>query len=294
MKKITSCLILSVVVLFLVTSVFYQVHESQIAVVTQFGKPVRTVVESGLHAKWFYPFQKVHCFDRRLLTFDPPSAEFLTKDKKNLIVDAFMLWEVSDPIKFFVAVGNRSGAEARLADLLYSALGTKVGQKPFSALISSVPGQMELEEICNTIEESCQGIAAENFGINVRTVLIKRLAYPPQNRVAVFDRMKAERGRIARLYRSEGEEGAQKIRSSADLESALLLAEANQRAIMIEGAGEAKAADIYRQAIQQDPEFYRFLRSLDAYKVFMDERTTVVLPNDSELLEVLRNGPTGK
>ncbi|HDH57324.1 MAG TPA: hypothetical protein ENF16_01815 [Bacteroidetes bacterium] len=103
--------------------------------------------------------------------------------------------------------------------------------------------------------------------------------------------MKAERGRIARKYRSEGEEEAQKIRSGADLESALLLAEANQEAITIKGEGEAKAADIYRQAIQKDPEFYRFLRSLDAYNAFMNERTTVVLPNDSELLQVLRKGP---
>ena len=294
MKKITLYLILALVILFFVTSVFYQVHESQMAVITQFGKPVRTVDEPGLHAKWFYPFQKVHKFDRRLLTFDPPAAEFLTKDKKNLNVDAFMLWKVEEPIQFFVSVGNRPGAEARLADLLYSALGTKIGQEPFSALISNTPGQMKLDEICQTIEESCRQIASENLGIEVRTVLIKRLTYPPQNRVAVFERMKAERGRIARQYRSEGEEGAQKIRSAADLEAALIMAEANQKAIMIEGEGEAKAADIYRQAIQKDPEFYRFLRSLDAYKAFMNERTTVVLPNDSELLEVLRKGPSGK
>ena len=294
MKKITTYLILAVVILCIVTSILYQVHESQIAVITQFGKPVRTVEKSGLHAKWFYPFQKVHKFDRRLLTFDPPSAEFLTKDKKNLNVDAFMLWEVKDPIVFLTSVGNRTGAEARLADLIYSALGINVGQEPFSALISNIPGQMKLELVCKTIEESCRDIAAENFGIEVHSVLIKRLSYPPQNRVAVFDRMKAERGRIARLYRSEGEEGAQKIRSAADLEAALIMADANQQAIMIKGKGEAKAADIYRQAIQRDPEFYRFLRSLDAYKNFMDERTTIVLPNDSELLEVLRKGPTGK
>jgi membrane protease subunit HflC len=106
--------------------------------------------------------------------------------------------------------------------------------------------------------------------------------------------MKAERGRIARQYRSEGEENAQKIRSSADLEAAIIMAEANQKAMIVEGEGEARAANIYRQAIQKDPEFYRFLRSLDAYKAFMDERTTVILPNDSELLEVLREGPSGK
>jgi membrane protease subunit HflC len=294
MKRFSKYLLLTVVIIFLITSIFYQVHESQIAIVTQFGKPVDTIEKPGLHAKWFYPFQTIHKFDRRLLTFDPPAAEFLTQDKKNLNVDAFMLWQVNDPIQFFVSVGSRSGAEARLADLLYSALGTKIGQEPFSALISNTPGQMKLKAICDAIEQSCREIADENFGIEVQTVLIKRLAYPPQNRVAVFERMKAERGRIARQYRSEGEEGAQKIRSTADLEAALIMAEANRKALTIEGEGEARAADIYRRAIQQDREFYRFLRSLDAYKSFMNERTTVVLPNDSELLEVLRKGPTGK
>lgn len=279
------------VLIFLIVSILYQVSESQIGVLTQFGRPVQTIESPGLHAKWPYPFQRVIKLDRRLLTFDPQSSEFLTKDKKNLIIDAFMLWQIEDPIKFLVSVANRSGAEARLADLLYSAIGVQIGQASFSDLISEVPGEMRLSEICNAIEESCRRNAADNFGINVKKALIKRISYPPQNRVAVFERMKAERGRIARKYRSEGEEEAQKIRSGADLESALLLAEANQEAITIKGEGEAKAADIYRRAIQQDPEFYRFLRSLDAYNAFMNERTTVVLPNDSELLQVLRKGP---
>jgi len=291
MKKYMTYTAFAFVLIFLIVSILYQVSESQIGVLTQFGRPVQTIESPGLHAKWPYPFQRVIKLDRRLLTFDPQSSEFLTKDKKNLIIDAFMLWQIEDPIKFLVSVANRSGAEARLADLLYSAIGVQIGQASFSDLISEVPGEMRLSEICNAIEESCRRNAADNFGINVKKALIKRISYPPQNRVAVFERMKAERGRIARKYRSEGEEEAQKIRSGADLESALLLAEANQEAITIKGEGEAKAADIYRRAIQQDPEFYRFLRSLDAYNAFMNERTTVVLPNDSELLQVLRKGP---
>lgn len=286
--------LIGIVFLLLLLSVFYQVNESQVAVVTQFGRPVAVASSPGLHEKLPYPFQSVHKLDSRLLTFDPPAEEFLTLDKKNLIVDAFMLWKVKDPVKFLVSVGSRPGAEARLADLLYSAIGAQLGQAPFSALISDVPGEMRLAEICSAIEENCRKSALANFGIEVRSALIKRLAYPPQNRAAVFERMKAERGRIARLYRSEGEEEAQKIRSAADLESALILAQANQQAIAIKGEGEARAADTYRAAIQKDTDFYRFLRSLDAYKAFLDDRTTIVLPNDSELLEVLRQGPPAK
>ncbi|TKJ41658.1 protease modulator HflC [candidate division LCP-89 bacterium B3_LCP] len=291
MKKSITYAILALIVITLINSSLYQVNENQVAVITSFGRPVKAVEKSGLHAKWIYPFHKVQKFDRRLLTFDPQATELLTKDKKNLNVDAFLLWRIEDPIQFLVSVGNRSGAEARLADLLYSAMGTKIGQAMFSELISNVPGEMKLMEICRTIEESCYEIASEDLGIKVESVLIKRIAYPPQNRVAVFERMKAERGRIARRYRSEGEESAQKIRSGADLESALILAAANREALTIRGAGEAKAADIYRKSIQKDPEFFRFLRSLDAYKVFMDERSTVVIPNDSELMQVLRKGP---
>jgi len=291
MKKYSARLVIAAILLLLVVSILYQVSETQVAVLTQFGRPIGVVLSPGLHAKLPYPFQQVHKLDSRLLTFDPQAEEFLTLDKKNLIVDAFLLWQVKDPLKFLVSVGNRQGAEARLADLLYSAIGSELGKVPFSALISDIPGEMRLPEICAVIEENCRKPALENFGIEVRRALIKRLAYPQQNRVAVFERMKAERGRIARQYRSEGEEEAQKIRSGADLEAALILAQANRQAIAIQGEGEAKAADIYRSAIQKDAEFYRFLRSLDAYKAFLDDRTTVVLPNDSELLEVLRQGP---
>ncbi len=292
MMKKGIILTLSALVIFLfLYTILFQVQESQTAVITQFGKPVRAVEDAGLHAKLPYPFQIVTKFDSRLLTFDPQSSEFLTKDKKNLIVDAFMLWRISDPIHFLISVKDRMGAEARLADLLYSALGAQIGKAPFHALISEIPGEQKLDEICESVRQYCHQNALEDLGIEVKVALIKRLAYPPQNRVAVFERMKAERGRIARQYRSEGEEIAQKIRSGADLESALILAEANQKAIIISGAGEASAADIYRQAIQKDPEFYRFLRSLDAYQKFLNDRTTIVLPNDSELLQVLRQGP---
>jgi membrane protease subunit HflC len=289
-RRLSAALIASL----LLISVCYQVNESQVAVLTQFGRPIAVVSSAGLHLKLPYPVQRVHKLDGRLLTFDPQAEEFLTLDKKNLIVDAFLLWQIKDPVKFLVSVADRSGAEARLADLLYSAIGSELGKAPFSALISDVPGEMHLDEISAAIEANCRQPALENFGIEVHRALIKRLYYPPQNRAAVFERMKAERARIARQYRSEGEEEAQKIRSAADLQAALILAQANQEALTIQGEAESRAADIYRSAIQKDAEFYRFLRSLDAYKAFLDERTTVVLPNDSELLEVLRKGPSSK
>ncbi len=290
MKNFTLIVIIVVTLVLILASVFYQVQESNIAVITQFGKPVGDVQQPGLHIKLPYPFQRVNIVDSRLLAFDPQSSEFLTKDKKNLIVDAFMLWSVEDPVQFLISVKDRAGAEARLADLLFSAVGTQIGQSPFSALISDKPGEQRLSDICGQIQMYCNEVAMENFGIKVKSALIKRLSYPPQNRVAVFERMKAERSRIARSYRSEGEENAQKIRSEADLASALILADAEQQALVITGNAEADAADIYRTAIQKDPEFYRFLRSLDAYEKFLDDQTTFVLPNDSELLQVLRDG----
>ncbi len=290
MKRITYILIIILVAAGIASSVFYQVWESQTAVITQFGKPIKAVDEPGLHVKWPAPFQRVEKFDSRLLTFDPQPAEFITQDKKNLFFDAFILWRITDPIQFLVTVGDRRGAEARLSDLLYSALGSHIGRTPFHGLISIVPEEMHLQAICDSVRVQCDRTARRNFGIEVKSAFIKRITYPPQNRVAVFERMKAERGRIARQYRSEGEELAQKIRSNADLEAALILAQADQEAITISGEGEAKAADIYRKAIQKDPEFYRFLRSLDAYNKFLNDKTTMVLPNDSELLEVLRRG----
>ena len=270
----------------------FVVDETQTAIVTQLGDPVRVVTESGLHWKIPQPVQAVRFFDRRLLVYDPKPTEFLTNDKKNIVADAFVAWRIADPRRFLETVNDRVGAEVRMADIVASELGAALGRHPLHSLISTEPGEMRVAAIMGEVTEQCRVTAGENFGIEIADVRMKRVVFPEQNKQSVFDRMRAERDRIAKRYRSEGEEEAIKIRAEAERERQELLAEAYREAEAIRGEGDAEAARIYAQAFNSDPEFYRFMRTLQSYETFLDEQTTVILSSDSELLDLLnRKGP---
>jgi membrane protease subunit HflC len=275
-----------VVVLILRTAAFV-VDETQSAIVTQFGSPVRVVDRAGFHWKIPQPIQAVRFFDRRLLVYDPKPTEFLTNDKKNVVVDAFVTWRIADPRKFLETVNDRGGAEVRMADIVASELGAALGRYPLQALITTDEEQMKVAEIMSGVTDGVRSSAATGFGIDVADVRMKRLAFPEQNKQSVFDRMRAERDRIAKRYRSEGEEEAIKIRATADKERQEILAEAYREAEKTRGEGDAEATKIYASAFNTDPEFYRFLRTLESYRRFMDEKTTIVLSSDSDLLELL-------
>lgn len=268
------------------TSVFV-VDETTTAIVTQFGRPVSVVSDAGLHWKLPQPIQAVRFFDKRLLVFDPKPTEFLTNDKKNVVADAYVAWRISDPKKFLETVNDRSGAEIRMADIVASEMGAALGRYPLSALISTTPGEMKLNEIMRAVSGGCRETATADFGIEVAEVRMKRLAFPEQNKQSVFDRMRAERERTAKRYRSEGEEEAMKIRAEADRERQEILAAAYNEAERIRGEGDAEAMSVYGEAYSADPEFYKFLRTLESYKTFLDDKTTIVLSSDSELLQLL-------
>jgi membrane protease subunit HflC len=270
----------------------FVVDETQTAIVTQFGDPVSVIADAGLHWKVPQPIQAVRFFDKRLLVYDPKPIEFLTSDKKNVVVDAFVAWSVADPQRFLETVNDRVGAEVRMADIVASELGAALGTFPLHALISVNPEEMRVGAIMDTVTNGCRETAASNFGIEIAEVRMKRLAFPEQNKQSVFDRMRAERSRIAKRYRSEGEEEAIAIRAEADRERQEILAEAYREAEAIRGEGDAEAARVYAQAFNADPEFYKFTRTLQSYETFLDENTTIILSSDSDLLDLLnRKGP---
>ncbi len=276
-----------IVLLLLARSAVFVVDETQMAIVTQFGSPVRVVEEAGLNWKLPQPVQAVRFFDSRLLVFDPKPTEFLTNDKKNIVTDAYVAWRIAEPRMFLETVTDREGAEVRMADIVASEMGAALGQYPLTALISTNPDEMRITEIMGVVTEGCRATAAANFGIEVAEVRMKRLAFPEQNKQSVFDRMRAERERTAKRYRSEGEEEAIAVRAEADRQRQEILATAYQEAEGIRGAGEASAMRIYGAAYNKDPEFYKFLRTLESYSTILDDRTTLVLSSDSDLLELL-------
>jgi membrane protease subunit HflC len=269
----------------------FVVDTTEYAVVTRFGRPVRIYTTPGLRLRLPLVDQVVR-LDARLLLSEPPVAEYLTLDKKNLVARTFLAWQVADPLRYLQTVLIRDTAEARLAAVTSSEIGAAFGSVPFEALVSTDAEKMRLGAIIDGVEARVRETAAREYGIKLVALRVERLSFPQQNEASVYQRMRAERQRIAKQFRSEGEEAALKIRAEADRARAGLLSEADRKAAEIRGQAEAEAARIYADALGADPEFYRFVRTLESYDKIIDKTTTVILPADSPLMKGLMNGPS--
>lgn len=256
------------------------VDETRQAVILQFGDPIATVQTSGLATK--LPFiQNVLYFEKRILSSDAPPQEYLTIDKKRLVVDHVTRWQITNPLLFFKAVKTEAGARARLDDIVFSELRRELAKVEFVDVIAQ-----ERENIMERVARSAAEKAGE-FGIKVVDVRIKRADLPDEVKQSVFDRMRAERQRESSLFRAEGEEQANIIRARADRDSTVILAEGYGEAQSIRGEGEAEAIRILAEALSQDLEFYSFSRRLDAYAEVLKNGDTVVIPVDSEFFRYL-------
>ena len=265
------------------------VDTTEYAVVTRFGRPVRTYTTPGLRFRIPFVDQIVR-LDARLLMTEPPAAEYLTLDKKNVVARTFLTWRVDDPLRYIQTVQLRDAAEARLAAVTSSEIGAAFGSVPFDALVSTDADKMRLGAIIDQVEQRVRDTAAREYGVKLVSLRVERLAFPQQNEASVFQRMRAERQRIAKQFRSEGEEQSLRIRAEADRERARILAEADRKASEIRGQAEAEAARIYAEALAADPDFYRFVRTLEVYDKIIDKDTTVILPADSPLMKGLLGG----
>ncbi len=276
---------LALAVLGLVPFCFFVVDQAEYAVVTQFGEPVQVLTEPGLGLK--YPFQSANTFDRRLFVYAPPLSEFLTLEKTAVVASSVILWRIAEPRKFFETVFDRTGAEARLSDILFAELGAAIGRNPLAAFVSVEPGEYRAEAVLERVTGMLRATARRDYGIEVVDVQLQRFDFPERNRLRVYARMKSERARISMKYRSEGEEEGLKIRAAADEEKSRLLSEAYKVSQQHRGQGEAEAARIYAGALGKAPDYYRFMRTMEATRKFVKPDTTMVLPADSELFGLL-------
>jgi len=292
-RSVVTLIVAIAIGLLILNSVFFEVKETEQVVITQFGKPVKVIREAGLYAKIPDPVQSVRRFDKRLLLYDVKPSEYLTADKKNIILNMYAAWQIVDPRTFLASVRERRTAEILLADVISAEVGAAIGKIPLSALVSIDPEEVIVDSIMAVVTDNCRGRALKNYGIDVKHVKMKQLQLPEQNLESVFQRMRAERQRMAKQYRSEGDEEAIKIRAEADKQKRTMMAQAYREAEIIKGEGEAEAARIYATAFSQDPKFYKLTRTLQAYETFLNEKTTVVLSTDSELLRLLTEGPPG-
>ena len=259
----------------------YVVDQTETAIVLQLGKPVAGPILPGLHAK--IPFiQNVISFDARLLEYDAKAAEVLTLDKKNLVVDNYARWRITNPLLFYRTLRTVGRANARLDDIIYAELRVALGQYTLLDVVSE-----KRDTIMGEVTKKSSQILSP-YGLEVVDVRIKRTDLPPENAQAIYGRMRAERERQAKLYRSEGWEEMEKIKSGAEKDRAILLAEAERQAEILRGQGDAEAASVWAEAVGKSPEFFGFTRSLEAYQKSFARNTRLFLTPESPFLKYLR------
>jgi membrane protease subunit HflC len=262
------------------SQILFLVDETNQAIILQFGEPIATIQEPGLATK--LPFvQNVIYFEKRILSSDTPSQEYLTIDKKRLAVDHVTRWRITDPLRFFKAVRTEVGARARLDDIVSSELRRELATVNFNDVISA-----QRENIMERVARSSAEKSSE-FGIEVVDVRIKRADLPEEVEQSVFDRMRAERQRESSLFRAEGEEQANIIRAQADRDRTVILAEGEREAQRIRGEGEAEAIRIFAEALSQDPDFYSFSRRLEAYHKILKQGDKLVIPAGTDFFRFL-------
>ncbi|RMF11349.1 MAG: protease modulator HflC [Alphaproteobacteria bacterium] len=278
-RKVTLLVLLVLLVAGGLSSMF-RVFETEQALVLEFGRPVRTVQDAGLHFK--LPWQSVTILDKRILHLDTPAQEIITSDQKRVIVDAFARFRIADPLKVRQSVGDEFGAANRLETIVNSTVRKILGSAPFTSILS--PERLRLlEDIRTSVNQAASGL-----GINVIDVRIKRADLPEANSEAIFRRMRTEREREAKEARAQGAELAQRIRSRADRERTVIIAEAQRDAEIIRGEGDSRAIKIFADAFGKDVDFFAFYRSMQAYTKALDgEDTTLVLSPDSEFFRFL-------
>jgi membrane protease subunit HflC len=260
---------------------FFTVPVWMQAVVLQLGEPVRTVREPGLYVK--VPFiQTVLYFDKRLLEYDASAKELLTRDKQQVVVDNYTRWKIIDPLKFYQAVRDEAGAQSRLDDIIYSNLRENFGRQTLLEILSTRREAL-MEEVTKKSDQKTR-----DYGIEVIDVRIKRADLPEKNEQNVFGRMRTERERLAKKYRAEGDEEARKITSGSDKDALVLLAEAKREAEVTRGQGDAEAVKIYADAYGRDVDFFKLVRTLDAYRTALPDTTSVVMSPDAEFLRFLK------
>ena len=278
-KSIIIIVALIVISIFCSASLF-TVDETEQVIITQLGKYVRTVTEPGLNFK--VPFlQSAHKFEDRILEYDATAAEIITNDKKHLVIDNYARWKIVDPLKFYQAVRNEDGAQDRLDDIVFSEIREELARHTLTEIVS-----INREAIMETVHKQCDAKARE-YGIEVVDVRIKRADLPAEVAGSDYSRMIAERERMAKKYRSEGEEESVMIKATADKDKTILLAESYRQAETLKGEGDAEAIRIYAEAFDKDPEFYAFLKTLETYEKSLISNTTVILPSDSDFFQYL-------
>ena len=290
MNRIVTLLVSAFIALMLLSSTVFVVDQRKFAIVFALGEVKQVIRDPGLHFKLPPPFQNVMWLDKRIQTLDTAEAErFITAEKMNILVDSFVKWRITDPRLYFVSFGGDEGrSRDRMAQIVKAALNDEITKRTVREVISGQRGKV-MDSIRAKVARE-----AEQIGVQILDVRLKRVDYVEQINNSVYERMKAERVRVANELRSTGAADSEKIRADADKQRAVILAEAYREAEKIRGEGDAKASGIYAEAFGRNPEFYKFYRSLEAYRASFKTKADVMLvdPN-SEFFKYFKSSGSG-
>ena len=281
MKKIITFIVLIALIGLIFNLFFFTVDETKKAVVKQFGEVVKIAKKPGLHTK--LPFiQNVTYLEDRILSYDIEPRKLITSDKKHLLVNNYALWKIESPLKFVQSMhGQRTLAQTRIDDIVYSNLRNKLASETFNDIVS----EKRIGYLNSILDESRKQL--KEYGIHLIDVKIKRADLPQSNEEAVYDRMSSARKQKAKEIRAEGKKESEVIKAEADKKAKIIVAQAERKAQELRGEGDAKALEIYSNAYSQDTEFYQFWRSLQSYKNSIDKKTTIILSEEMDYLKYL-------
>lgn len=285
MNKIIPTLIALVIAIIIAYSTIFVVDQRSHAIVFALGEVKAVISEPGLHFKLPSPLQNVIYLDKRILTIESPEpGRFITAEKKNLLIDTYVKWKIVDPRLYYIGVGGEeSGARHRLQPLVIAALTEEIAKRSVRDVISG-----ERDKVMQAIRAKVAEVAKQ-IGIQIVDVRLQRVDYIKEINDSVYNRMKAERSQVANELRSTGFAESEKIRADADRQRVVILAEAYKEAEIKQGAGDAEAAKIYSQAFNQQPEFYKFYRSLEAYRAsFRTKKDMMIVDQNSEFFKYFK------
>lgn len=270
------------------SSALFVLDAREVAVVTQFGETTQSLQKPGLYVKAPWPIQIVRRFEGRTQLLEMEPFEAFTKDTKNLVLTPFALWKISDPKVFLERVRNAENAASPIRDVVTSHIAASIGKLPFSEVLTVESKQTSLlpSDVLKNIDKETQ-----RFGISIQEIRIQQLNLPVQNEQSIYERMRAERSRIANRYRSEGEEQADAIRAKADRESVEIRTEAEKKAAEIRANAERQASVLYAEAYRQNPELYKLLRDLESVQATMENGGNIVLPLEKRPFSTLISEP---
>jgi membrane protease subunit HflC len=293
MKNIAITIFIALVVLVMcLYLISFQVRETESALVTRFGQPVRTITKPKLCFKLPAPIERVHRFDSRLQVFEADLSETTTKGAIPIIVNTYVVWKINEPLKFLNSVGTVKEAEAKLYSQITDTQNRIIGQYSFGEFVNSDPTKIKLKDIEKDMLTDLEQTLSNEYGIEIKTLGIKQLKVNKDVSAKVFERMKAARSLRTKATISEGEGEATRIKGDADFKKSVLLNTAEARALAIRGQGDAEAAKHYKM-LEEDPELAMFLRNIESVQKILKERSTLVIPAEGPF-KILKEVPSLK